>query len=65
VLVAAPAWLAPGGHLLVETSERQAPVAAALMTAAGLTPRVVRSAELDATAVVARAPTGPPPPLAH
>jgi release factor glutamine methyltransferase len=32
----APAWLAPGGVLLVETSEKQAPLMAAVMTAAGL-----------------------------
>ena len=25
VAAGAPAWLAPGGHLLIETSQRQAP----------------------------------------
>ncbi len=34
----APAWLAPGGVLLVETSDRQAAEMAAAMTAAGLSP---------------------------
>lgn len=48
-------WLAPGGHLLVETSERQAPVAAALFTDEGLTSRIVRDADLDATVVVGTA----------
>jgi release factor glutamine methyltransferase len=46
----APDWLAAGGHLLVETSERQA--AAAVEAMAGLTVRVARSAELAAVAVV-------------
>ena len=36
----APGWLAPGGHLLVETSDRQSAAMARVMTAAGLTPRV-------------------------
>jgi release factor glutamine methyltransferase len=51
---AAP-WLAPGGHLLIETSERQAPETAAILTRSGLTPRLVRSDELDATVVVGAA----------
>jgi len=45
-------WLAPGGHLLIETSERQAPQTAEIFTRRGLTPRVVRSDELDATVVI-------------
>lgn len=36
----AAGWLAPGGHLLVETSERQAGAMAAVMTGSGLVPRV-------------------------
>lgn len=36
VIAGAPDWLAPGGRVLVESSERQAPVSAALMEAAGL-----------------------------
>jgi release factor glutamine methyltransferase len=54
VAAAAPGWLAAGGHLLVETSLRQSPEAAAAFAAAGLTPRVVTDDELDATAVVGR-----------
>jgi release factor glutamine methyltransferase len=45
-------WLAPHGHLLVETSQRQAPTAAEVMNGAGLTPCVVRDEGLDATAVI-------------
>ena len=52
VISAAPRWLAPGGHLLIETSRRQAPRTAAAVRAAGLVPRVVTSDELDATVVV-------------
>ena len=47
-----PRWLAPGGSLLIETSERQAPSTAAAVAAAGLVPRVERSEELDGTAVI-------------
>jgi release factor glutamine methyltransferase len=49
---AAPRWLAPGGHLLVETSGRQAPRAVAVMAGDGLDARVVTSDEWDATIVV-------------
>jgi release factor glutamine methyltransferase len=52
VTAAAPQWLAPGGHLLVETSERQAPQAVAVFARTGLLPRVARSAELNATVVI-------------
>ncbi len=40
VITAAPEWLAPGGLLLVESGEEQAPVSADLMCAAGLEPAV-------------------------
>ncbi|SDP73243.1 putative protein N(5)-glutamine methyltransferase [Lentzea jiangxiensis] len=46
----ATTWLRPGGHLLSETSERQAPAALAAFTAAGLTAKLVTSE--DANAVV-------------
>ncbi|MFE2561132.1 putative protein N(5)-glutamine methyltransferase [Streptomyces sp. NPDC059352] len=49
-------WLAPGGHLFVETSERQAEEAAAVVAACGLTPEVVTSEEWWATIVVATRP---------
>ncbi|MBZ4017859.1 putative protein N(5)-glutamine methyltransferase [Streptomyces purpurogeneiscleroticus] len=52
VTAAAPQWLAPGGHLLVETSERQAVSAAEVFRRSGLTPRVVTSEEEYATVVI-------------
>jgi release factor glutamine methyltransferase len=47
----AGAWLAPGGVLLVETSERQAPLMAAVMAGAGLTAQVHEDDESGATVV--------------
>ena len=58
VAQAAPRWLAPGGHVLIETSERQAPRTAQLLAAAGLVTRVVTDDELDGTVVVATWPEG-------
>ena len=55
----APLWLAPGGHLLVETSERQAPRAAEAFARDGLIPRVAHSARLNATVVIGTRPPGP------
>jgi release factor glutamine methyltransferase len=55
VAAVAPLWLAPGGHLLIETSERQAPLTAEIFASSGLVPRVVRSDELDATVVIGTA----------
>ena len=56
VASAAPGWLAPGGHLLTETSTGQAPRLTGAMARAGLVPRVVRSEELNATVVIATRP---------
>jgi len=56
VIAAAPLWLAPGGHLLVETSERQAPQAVETFARNGLIPRVVSSNELNATVVIGTRP---------
>ena len=58
---AAPGWLAPGGHLLVETSERQAPQALDAVARSGLVPRVVGSRRLNATVVIGAAPGAAPP----
>jgi release factor glutamine methyltransferase len=44
-------WLAPGGVLLVETSERQAPSMVAAMTAAGLAAQVHEDDDSGATVV--------------
>lgn len=52
VAAGAGEWLAAGGHLLVEASEAQAPVAAAVFEQAGLAARVVRSEDWDATVVI-------------
>jgi release factor glutamine methyltransferase len=49
-------WLAPDGHLLVETSLRQAADTAAIMNHRGLATEVIRSDEMDATAVIGRRP---------
>ena len=56
VAAGAAAWLAPGGYLLSETSDRQAPLAEAVTTASGLAARVARSPDLDATVIIARRP---------
>ncbi|WP_240134906.1 putative protein N(5)-glutamine methyltransferase [Streptomyces sp. MUM 178J] len=45
-------WLAPGGVLLVETSEDQAPYTARAVEHGGLLPRVAESEELYATVVI-------------
>ncbi|MET4640014.1 putative protein N(5)-glutamine methyltransferase [Mycetocola sp. 2940] len=47
----ASAWLRVGGHLLVETSERQAGRTADILARASLEPVVESSAEFDATVV--------------
>jgi release factor glutamine methyltransferase len=54
----APRWLAPGGHLLVETGERQAPPIAAVMTCSGLTARVAVCDELGTAVVIGARPAG-------
>jgi release factor glutamine methyltransferase len=58
VAARAPAWLAPGGCLLIETSDRQARAAASAFAGAGLQRRVVRSAGLGATVVIGTLVTG-------
>ena len=65
VAAGAPEWLAPGGHLLIETSERQVPRAVAAFAASGLVPQVSASGDLGATVIVGRfpaerGPAGPP-----
>jgi release factor glutamine methyltransferase len=53
VAAAAPRWLAPNrGHLLIETSELQAPQAAEIFASNGLVPEVASLDELDATVVI-------------
>ena len=52
VAAGAPEWLSPYGHLLIETSERQARLTAEAIEAAGLVPRTVTDEDLGATVVV-------------
>src|SRR5215470_17334100 len=59
VAAGAPPWLAPGGHLLVETSERQAQLAVEAFGGGGLIPRVARSSRLNAAVVIGTRPPGP------
>ena len=55
------AWLAPAGHLLIETSVGQVGATARLMQRAGMRTRAVRSEDLDATVVIGSrsGPAGP------
>ncbi|HET9759479.1 MAG TPA: putative protein N(5)-glutamine methyltransferase [Nocardioidaceae bacterium] len=52
VSAGAPRWLAAGGHVLVESSERQAEAMCAVLAADGLVPRVVHAPDAGATVVV-------------
>ncbi|HKH09118.1 MAG TPA: putative protein N(5)-glutamine methyltransferase [Agromyces sp.] len=54
VAASAALWLAPGGHLLVETSERQADGTRALVEAGGLESHIERDESQDATVVIGR-----------
>jgi release factor glutamine methyltransferase len=56
VSAGASSWLAPGGHLLVETSERQAVRTAEVFADHGLIARVASCDELDATVVIGTKP---------
>ncbi|CAN5498202.1 putative protein N(5)-glutamine methyltransferase [soil metagenome] len=47
VISGAPYWLAPGGHLLVELGQEQAPVAASLMREVGLHAEIVTEEDDD------------------
>jgi release factor glutamine methyltransferase len=51
-------WLAPGGALLVEITERQEQQACETAQRGGLVPQVARSPELAATVLVATRPAG-------
>ena len=48
-------WLAPGGHLLIETSRSQAARLVEITRGEGLTPTLRTSDELDATVVIGMA----------
>ena len=53
----AAGWLAPGGHLLSEISQRQVVAATGAAARAGLTARVASSQEHGATVLIAARPT--------
>ncbi|MEV5832972.1 putative protein N(5)-glutamine methyltransferase [Nocardia sp. NPDC052112] len=52
VVTAARTWLAPGGHLLVESSEAQARPAITVLSAHGFTGRIAESEEFYATVLI-------------
>ena len=54
VAEAAPTWLAPGGHLFVESSEEQAELSAAVFEAHGLVASIAHSEDLCSTVVTGR-----------
>jgi release factor glutamine methyltransferase len=56
VIVGALEWLAPGGHVLIETSDDQAAAATEAMRRSGLLPGVTTSDELNATVVIGTRP---------
>jgi release factor glutamine methyltransferase len=49
-------WLVPGGHVLIEVSERQLPAALSVFEADGLAATSASDADLAATVVIGRAP---------
>ena len=58
VTAQATSWLAPRGHLLVETSGGQAPDMVAAFIASGLVPRITSDDDLAATVVIGRRTLG-------
>ncbi len=52
IAAGATGWLAPGGHLLIETSRRQAALTLAAVASAGLRAEIARDEELAATVVI-------------
>jgi len=60
VIADAPGWLVAGGHLLIETSRKQASSTAATLEQSGLLATLTRCDDLDATVAIGRKP-GPTP----
>lgn len=52
IATGAAEWLAPGGHLVIETSRHQAPLTEKAVRRGGFVSRVVTSVDVDGTAVV-------------
>ncbi|GAB4586687.1 putative protein N(5)-glutamine methyltransferase [Nocardia sp. IFM 10818] len=57
IAAVATTWLAPGGHLLVEESDEQAPIAAEVMRRHGLEAHIAEDDELGATVVIGTRPS--------
>lgn len=49
-------WLSPGGHVLIETSRRQASATVGILEAAGFSASIVHDDDVDGTVVVGRRP---------
>jgi release factor glutamine methyltransferase len=56
VAASAPEWLAPGGHIFVEMSEHQAPLARSVLDQAGLPAHIATDDELGANVVIGTKP---------
>lgn len=56
VAAGAPEWLARGGHVFVEMSEHQAPLARAVLNDHGLTAQITSDGDLGATVVIGTKP---------
>lgn len=56
VVASARQWLVPGGHLLIETSRRQAAGLSDIMSEHGLRAEIAAAADFEATVVVATMP---------
>jgi release factor glutamine methyltransferase len=56
ISASAPGWLAPGGHVLIEVSEPQLPVALRVFRADGLDVSSATNEELGATVAIGRVP---------
>lgn len=56
VAAGAPEWLKPGGHLLTETSLRQADLAASVLRGCGLVPDIAVATDLEVAVVAAAWP---------
>lgn len=61
VTAEAPNWLAPGGLLLIEASQRQVTLALAAFTAAGMSPHAEFHEDLDTTIIVGATTAKPRP----
>jgi len=56
VAASAGDWLIPGGHLIIETSDEQAPAAVAAFEESGLTAEIVTDDEIGATVISGATP---------